>query len=240
MDQILLGARLREAREALGVSLRSVAGEIGVSPSLLSQIENGKTNPSVDTLYALVQQLGISVDAVLGINGGASGGDGVDDDASQLSADPTHHTVIQAAADTPAIEMENGVLWERLAVLPGQDVEALRVTYQPGASSSVEGRLMQHLGRENLIIVSGELGVRFDDGEITLREGDSMAFDSRRLHLFVNTSEQPALGIWFVEGREAQLRHARLHSEQLEADLDSPPRTTPVSAIDVMRSFREH
>lgn len=237
----MLGARLREAREALGVSLRSVAGEIGVSPSLLSQIENGKTNPSVDTLYALVQQLGISVDAVLGINGGVASAERAGDAAAgELNAEPSHHTVVQAAADTPAIEMENGVLWERLAVLPGQDVEALRVTYQPGASSSVEGRLMQHLGRENLIIVSGELRVRFDDSEVTLREGDSMAFDSRRPHLFVNTSADPALGIWFVEGREAQLRHASLHAAQLEADLDAPPRTTPVSAIDVMRSFREH
>lgn len=78
MDQSLLGARLRAAREAQGVSLRSVAAAIGVSPSLLSQIENGKTNPSVDTLYALVQQLGISVDAMLGI-AGAEGGAGARD-----------------------------------------------------------------------------------------------------------------------------------------------------------------
>ena len=205
MSQHLLGARLRAARKARRVSLRNVASAIGVSPSLLSQIENGKTNPSVDTLYALVQQLDTSVDAVLGIvapgraaESAAKLTDAVDD-GSRVDK------IVQTLAETPVIEMENGVRWERLAVLPGQDAEALRVTYQAGASSSVEGHLMHHLGQEHLVIVSGELRVRFEGEEIVLREGDSMAFDSRLPHLFVNTTDQPAIGIWHVLGRQAQL-----------------------------------
>lgn len=231
----MLGARLRAAREATGVSLRSVAAAIGVSPSLLSQIENGKTNPSVDTLYALVQQLDISVDAMLGINGGAGDAGGSDSADHAASTEPSPDTVVQTLEDTPVIEMENGVLWERLAMLPGQDVEALRVTYEPGASSSVEGHLMQHLGYEHLVLVSGELHVRFEDTEVVLREGDSMAFDSRRPHLFVNTGDAPARGIWYVIGRQAQIAHA----EQVEADHAAVAGTTPNSAIDVMRTFRQ-
>lgn len=232
MDQILLGERLRAARNAKGVSLRSVAAAIGVSPSLLSQIENGKTNPSVDTLYALVQQLGLSVDAMLGITAADAPDGGI---AGRADAEPNSDTVVQTAADTPVIEMEHGVRWERLAVLPGQDAEALRVTYQPGASSSVEGRLMEHPGYEHLVLVSGELRVRLEDDEIVLHEGDSMAFDSRRPHLFVNTADRPALGIWYVLGRKAQLTHAA----HLETDQGDAPNSAPNSAVDVMRSFRQ-
>lgn len=240
MNQTLLGVRLRAAREARGVSLRSVAGAIGVSPSLLSQIENGKTNPSVDTLYALVQQLEISVDAMLGI---AGSGDGRPAEAARAAGSPADDsrvdTIVQTLADTPVIEMENGVRWERLAVLPGQDAEALRVTYQPGASSSVEGHLMHHLGCEHLVIVSGELRARFSENEIVLHEGDSMAFDSRLPHLFVNTADRPALGIWYVLGRHAQLAGA----EHAETEPDDAARAggagaAPNSAVDVMRSFR--
>lgn len=233
--QILLGEQLRAARAAKGVSLRSVAAAIGVSPSLLSQIENGKTNPSVDTLYALVRALGISIDAILGISIDAETVAHAPDTAhAELSGD----TVVQTAADTPVIEMEHGVRWERLAVLPGQDAEALRVTYQPGASSSVENHLMEHVGYEHLVIVSGELRVRFEHDEVLLHAGDSMAFDSRRPHLYINSGDEPTLGIWYVLGRQAQLAHAADSTIDGE-DQAAATGAAPHSAIDVMRSFRE-
>ena len=53
--------RLRAQRERLGLTLREVARRIGVSASLISQIERDKVNPSVSTLYALVRELGLSM-----------------------------------------------------------------------------------------------------------------------------------------------------------------------------------
>ena len=60
-----VGALLRHARVKRGISLRSLAGEIGVSPSLISQVETGKTQPSVSTLYAISNFLGLSMDDLL-------------------------------------------------------------------------------------------------------------------------------------------------------------------------------
>ena len=57
-----VGARLREARTEKRLSLRSVAAALGVSASLISQVETGKTQPSVATLYALATHLGLSLD----------------------------------------------------------------------------------------------------------------------------------------------------------------------------------
>jgi transcriptional regulator with XRE-family HTH domain/quercetin dioxygenase-like cupin family protein len=57
-----LGARLRDGRVAAGLSLRELARRLGVSPSFVSQIENGKSQPSVATLYALAQLLDLSID----------------------------------------------------------------------------------------------------------------------------------------------------------------------------------
>ena len=47
-----------------GVSLRSLARTVGLSPSLISQIETGKCRPSVSTLYAITTALGVSVEDV--------------------------------------------------------------------------------------------------------------------------------------------------------------------------------
>jgi transcriptional regulator with XRE-family HTH domain len=57
-----LGARLRQVRLNSGRSLREVARQLGVSPSFVSQLENGKSQPSVATLYSLAQLLEVSID----------------------------------------------------------------------------------------------------------------------------------------------------------------------------------
>src|SRR4029077_19725557 len=65
----LVGAQLREKRFEMGMSLRELARRLDVSPSLVSQIETGKIQPSVRTLYAMVSELGISLDDVFHADG---------------------------------------------------------------------------------------------------------------------------------------------------------------------------
>ena len=57
-----IGARLRAERRRRGVSVRGLARDIGVSASLISQIETEKSSPSVSTLYAITTALGISIE----------------------------------------------------------------------------------------------------------------------------------------------------------------------------------
>jgi transcriptional regulator with XRE-family HTH domain len=57
-----VGAHLRARREEQGVSLRELARRLQISPSALSQIETGKSRPSVGTLYAIVSELRMSLD----------------------------------------------------------------------------------------------------------------------------------------------------------------------------------
>src|SRR5882724_1376219 len=57
-----LGVRLRQARERKGFTVRGLARYVGVSPSLVSQIERGKVMPSVGTLYTIANQLELVVD----------------------------------------------------------------------------------------------------------------------------------------------------------------------------------
>src|SRR5581483_12178249 len=61
----ILGARLREIRLRNGVGLRELARRLDLSPSAISQIETGKMQPSVRTLYAFASAFGVPVDEVL-------------------------------------------------------------------------------------------------------------------------------------------------------------------------------
>jgi transcriptional regulator with XRE-family HTH domain/quercetin dioxygenase-like cupin family protein len=57
-----VGERLRAARQGQGLSLRELAARADVSASLLSQIENGKVNPTVMSIYSIAAALGLPVD----------------------------------------------------------------------------------------------------------------------------------------------------------------------------------
>ena len=97
-----MGDRLRQARRARGLSLRGLAEVVGVSPSLISQVETGRAKPSVNTLYALATELGVSLDVLLFMDtqppapngaGEAFGGTAGDDLAarSRAAGDVTIH-----------------------------------------------------------------------------------------------------------------------------------------------------
>ncbi|MET4639279.1 cupin domain-containing protein [Mycetocola sp. 2940] len=223
-----IGARLREARLSQGLSLRSVAQTLGVSASLISQVETNKTQPSVATLYALVSHLGISIDDVLGMPSGVQRRE--NPPVARTDSAP----IIQRGADNPVLEMENGVRWERLATSPESPADALLVTYQPGATSSVEGKLMRHAGVEYAYLIEGELTLQLDFDTFVLKPGDSLHFDSIRPHLYSNRSDRIARGVWFVVGRREQ-------NLALPADPSAPAglRTgAPYgSAVDVLRAM---
>ncbi|MFM8896386.1 MAG: helix-turn-helix domain-containing protein [Actinomycetales bacterium] len=69
-----LGPRLRDVRMRSGMSLREVARQLGVSPSFVSQMENGKSQPSVATLYSMAQLLHVSIDELFEREPGAQTG----------------------------------------------------------------------------------------------------------------------------------------------------------------------
>lgn len=194
-----LGEAIREARKKKGLSLRSVAASAEISPSLLSQVETGKTNPSVGTLYALVNVLNVSIDELVsGTHPLEAAPAPIELGGSfAVSAGPA----VQRHEDNPTIVMENGVTWERLAVDGSGTIDSLITTYAPGGSSSVEGKLMRHSGIEYGLLLEGELTLRLDFESYVLRAGDSLCFDSLRPHLYENHTDSIARGLWFVVGR---------------------------------------
>ena len=114
-------------------------------------------------------------------------------------------TYRSVAEDNPHIDMEDGVSWERLAV--GDDhgpADAFLVTYAPGATSSVEGKLMRHAGVEYGYIMEGELTLQLEFDTFVLKAGDSLHFDSVRPHRYVNDGKTAARGVWFHLGRREQ------------------------------------
>ena len=59
MDSLNLGQRIQSARLASGLSVRKLSQMAGITPSMLSQIENEQVNPSIQTLRSLANAMDI-------------------------------------------------------------------------------------------------------------------------------------------------------------------------------------
>jgi transcriptional regulator with XRE-family HTH domain len=203
-----VGERIREERTKRGVSLRSLARDVGVSASLISQIETGKCRPSVSTLYALTTALGVSIENVFESPGAGRSGLAAAAASSPAPAlAPAAGLAVLAERDAgpltrpherEVLELDSGVTWERLGHVPGMHVDFLRVTYPPGARSSAVGDLMRHSGAEYGFLMEGELILTLGTAEHHLIAGDSLSFPSSTPHRYRNDAQRPAVGIWFV------------------------------------------
>jgi len=176
-----LGAELRAGRERAGLSVRELARRIGVSASLLSQVERGLAQPSVGTLWAVVTELGLSLDALF---------TPPDEDDTERPA------VVQRAAGRPALELSGGVVWERLTAGPDPDADFAFVSYPPGADSGAGEPPTRHEGREYGYVISGRLQIEVGTETLVLGAGDAVAFGSETPHRMRALGDEPVRAVW--------------------------------------------
>jgi transcriptional regulator with XRE-family HTH domain len=197
-----IGERLRTERTKAGISQRELARRLGLSASLISQLESGISKPSVGTLYAIVTELDLSLDKLL------RGADhsGRHDIASELEGGSGRGAPLVHPEDRKAIDLASGVRWEQLTADTEEGVDFLHAIYEVGGASTPDESLMRHHGREYGYVVKGKMGIQLGFDVFELEPGDSIAFDSTEPHRLFNRGQEPVHAIWFVVGRGADDR----------------------------------
>lgn len=193
-----IGDRLRQERIKAGISQRELARRLGLSASMISQLESGLSKPSVGTLYAVVTELNLSLDRVLR---GDDFPEGRDPPPPTEAINPLLHP-----ADRESIDLASGVRWEELTATSEEGVDFLYATYEVGGASTPDESLMRHHGREYGYVISGTLSIQIGFQKYELSPGDSIAFDSTRPHRLFNRGDEPVHAIWFVVGRDSDGR----------------------------------
>jgi transcriptional regulator with XRE-family HTH domain len=205
-----IGEQLRARRHERGLSLRELADRLGVSPSLISQIERGRANPSVSTLYQIVAELDISLDELLF------------NDRRAVEPTPASAAPVLRGRERKRIRLASGVIWERLTTVSEPGVEFLYVMYEVGGASSPEDAYQRHSGHEWGYVLSGTLQVTVGFRQYLLEPGDSLSLESSTPHRLANVGDTPVHAIWFVLGRDPH--DAQPH--EVEADRDAAPGAT--------------
>ena len=197
-----IGERLRTERTKAGISQRELARRLGLSASLISQLESGLSKPSVGTLYAIVTELDLSLDKLLRGDDHA----GRDDPGPGVDGGDARGRPLVHPADRKAIDLASGVRWEQLTADTEEGVDFLHAIYEVGGASTPDESLMRHHGREYGYVVEGRMGIQLGFEVYELEPGDSIAFDSTKPHRLFNLGDEPVHAIWFVVGRGADDR----------------------------------
>lgn len=168
-----LGARLRQRRQDLGLTLQQVADAAGFSVGFISQIERGITTPSLTSLVAVSRVLGADIGSFLQ---SPSGSQTVTRRSDRETYGLGDHPGTFATYERLSASFDGGILRSTLIHEP------------PGLRSEP----MSHEGEEIFYIVKGELSLEIDGEVHVLAEGDSAHFPSWKVHSVWNHTDQPA------------------------------------------------
>lgn len=191
-----IGTRLAAIRGDQGVRVSALARQIGVSPSLISQIERGQSRPSVSTLFALSEALEVPVDAFFRDTAEAAPAAPsaallaempMPDDQQRPDMPATERRYMVRSNERAALDIDGGVRWERLTPTTLRAVDFLELIYSPGAESNAS--LYRHPGTEMVLVLAGELHIFVGFELYELRTGDSICFPSTLPHRYLNPTE---------------------------------------------------
>jgi DNA-binding XRE family transcriptional regulator/quercetin dioxygenase-like cupin family protein len=207
-----IGRRLASYRGQRGMRVAELAREVGVTPSLISQIERGLSRPSVSTLFAIAQALDVPVDAFFrepppaaGTHAGgpsvAGGPDGPGDaggrsPAGPGQAPPADGRYVVRRGGRAVIDIEGGVRWERLTRATLDHLDFFELVYEPGAES--HPRQYTHPGTEMVLVMSGCLEITIGFERYRLEPGDSIDFPSSMPHRYVNPGAETARAVTVI------------------------------------------
>ena len=182
-DQDLLsrvGAKIRELRGQRKMSLQALSSASGVSIGVVSEIERGIGNPSINTLVQLAHALNIAVGLLFQI--------------------PEQQSPVVRRADRRTLDARDGVEGDaRLEILTPSlrgALEVVWVTAPPGYDTSATP--FSHPGEGFGIVLSGRHEVWLDGTCYVLEAGDSISYQCTTAHWYRNPGPETVEALWVV------------------------------------------
>jgi transcriptional regulator with XRE-family HTH domain len=168
---VAVGQRLREYRTERGYSIKELAERSGLAVNTLSLIENQKSSPSVNTLAQCAKALGIPLANLF------------------EPLNTTRHLVQTRKGQRRSMDIEGIYIEDCGFELKDQPLQPCIVTMPIGKHIQHD---VVHTGYEFIFCLSGAIDYYIDDQIYTLSPGDSLLFEARLPHRWVNPGDEPA------------------------------------------------
>ena len=176
-----LGRKLRQLRLRKKIALVDLGKHTGLSPSLLSQLENGKMIPTLPTLARIAMVFDVGLEHFFGDKRGRK----------LLSIVRAEERMrFPERPDTPA----PSYFFECLTfATQGKGLQAYLAEFPTRAP--VEGSEHYHDGSEFLFLLDGSLTIRFQGEDHELHAGDSVLLDASEPHSYHGSGKRSARAV---------------------------------------------
>ena len=175
-----IGKRLKSIRTSKKMSMADLASKIGISKSLISQVERGEVLPSLATLEKFATALDIPITRLFNVEVDTSDEENIlvrkhRRKKVSLPGSPNTYNILSPSLHT--------------------DTEFLCIEYPPGHGKEDFNQnpdIFIHEGTEHFYVLEGTLELYINDHKYIINEGDSGAFDSSNCHYLINTTDKMA------------------------------------------------
>lgn len=169
-----LGQLLRELRHREGLTLAALSEQVGVSQSALSQLESGRTEPSLGTLWKLGRALNASL-------------------FDFFAKEPAQSVDVTAQSERTVMVYERA-RYEAVARSGRRNLDLFFLHLQPGEGPVREP--VSHAGEEVGVVLSGSMDVTVGDAAHRLGPGDGIWFISTQPHTFTVVGDDECVSVW--------------------------------------------
>lgn len=197
-----LGVRLRTARKQRGWTLVQVAERSNVSITTISRAERGQLALGYENVAALAQALQLDIGTLF---------------SNEYEDSPPKQGPVVTRAGEGVAYKGLSFTYEFLATsVTGKPINPVLGTIHARKISGPND-FARHSGVEFVYVLSGEIEVHFDTGEVTrLGKGDSLYFDSRIGHAYISVSKQLAKIVGVITAESDHMVLARQGHDQPE------------------------
>ena len=159
-----IAANVRRLRTARGLSAAALARESGIARATLAELEAGRGNPTVETLYGLAKVLGVTFADLL----------------MEAGAPPVHVVRAGEGPQVPGAVVQARLL--RQASVERARVEMYEMRVVPGETRHADAHLPGVT--EQLLIHEGRLRVGPQRGPVDVGPGDFVVFEASVPHVY--------------------------------------------------------
>ena len=184
--ELAIGRQVRTFRQQQGMTVTDLAKQSGLSPGMLSKVENGMTSPSLSTMRSLADALNVPVTALFRMYEETreatfvAAGTGLNIERQGTRAGHQYQLLGHSSSQDPSVEPYLVTLTEKTDVFP----------------------LFQHDGVEFIHLLAGRMHYRHGNKTYAMGPGDSLYFDSDAPHGPEELEELPIRMLAVIVGRQ--------------------------------------
>ncbi len=179
-EEFHVGEKIKRIRHGIGISAKTLAQKAGISSGMLSQLENGSTQGSVETLRKIAKVLNTTIASLFA------------DENEIHQAGARESQLIVRKEARKKISFPDPLYKCELLVPDLQgDVEFVLVELEPHRETD---EILPHTrgGEEIDMVISGAISVKIGDKCYLLEEGDTIRFNPKTPHKIENKTDQKA------------------------------------------------